>query len=142
MKTHKNTITIQEACLQSARIVFNAMEMFIERVEKKGLLREEPTLILEPYNNGYIIKADYLAWDYRNDEAEEYMKLRTQLYIHPCTFFESYLEEGQAYLEYSLLTPTEEGYYNGRTEQTGDMTKLQTAAARWGNAISTELNNS
>ena len=140
MKTLKNTIEIQQACLEAIKPICNAMEAVLARVEKKGLLKEEPTLVLEPYNDGYILKADYLHWDYRNDETEQYLKLRTHLYIQPCNFFETYLEDGQAYLEYSLLTPNADGSTSGRTKL-GTITDLKQAAANWGRKISTQLNN-
>ena len=141
MKSFKNTIEIQEACLLAAKVVFNAMEQFATRVEKENLLIEEPEITLEPYNQGYIIKSK-LYWDYRNKKSDEYAEYRTHLYIQPCSFFDQYLDEGYAYLEYSLFSKSEKGYFSGRTEQTGDLNKLKTEAARWGRTMSTEINYS
>ena len=141
MKTTKVTIEIQQICLKAIKLIFNAMEIFLQRIETENYLCEEPTLILEPYNTGYIIKIDYLAWNYRNKEVEKYMKFRTHIYLQPCTFFEEYLKDDTAHLEYSLLTPNKNGYTSGRTD-VGGMDDLKTIARKWAEGLITEINNS
>lgn len=138
MITEKTIIEAQQICLEAAKEVFNFLEIAFTNMEKDECFTEEPTLSLEPYNQGYQIKIQAFT-DWRKfDTLPSYF---SNIHIQPNTFFAEYMKEGKgARLEFSQFFKGVTGYQHTQVD-VKTMKQFQYCVNLWVDTIKREIEN-
>ena len=102
----KRAVFAQNVCRMSMEKVLPHILLLYTALEKKGFLTEETTVTFSAWNTGYEISVDYEITDisYRIDR-EQFLELNKlasyfrNCWLAPCSFFEKYIVDGEAYME-------------------------------------------